>query len=310
MNAAERALQKTFRDLAESDCEDIRAFERLIDERRAAPWHNKVLPRPWHWQFADVWRGQTSERRALDVYCSDCGLGDLVMLAGAIRLASLRVGKVRLHCHPRMAWLAPRLFGDRVECVLQSSMTPPAPGWHCSPLDLPGALGAGATVIGNLNAVHCRRVDSEVVAYGLDCSLHYHDLQKAPRDYAQRRAACDELGSELQDIGAPLYGEDRDAFLLTLNVLKRVRGFIGVDSAAAHVAASAGVPTIIMLHERPNWRWGSYVGKQGDCPVPPWYGSHVRAVSWAGTWRLTARAAYAALERLRPREVRDVAAIA
>jgi ADP-heptose:LPS heptosyltransferase len=51
----------------------------------------------------------------------------------------------------------------------------------------------------------------------------------------------------------------------TAQVLEQLDGVISVDTAVAHLAGSLGLPTLLLLPEPCDWRWG----RQGDRSA--WY---------------------------------------
>ena len=58
-----------------------------------------------------------------------------------------------------------------------------------------------------------------------------------------------------------------DTWLETAQRIKRIDMVISVDTAVAHLAASLGIPTWLMLPANPDWRWGV----SGE--TTPWYPS-------------------------------------
>ena len=303
-------LADVLEELRRTDCQSVCAWENLIDARRAEPWRAKC-PRPQKLDIGPVWDGRRGHGcEVIEVWTDDCGLGDLFMLAPAIRLAQKRA-RVRLWVPQRMQWLVDAgFFGATVSQPLGEAAAPNqvrrfelAAYRHCSAMDLPGALGINAAAMeeeraafrmpGFLYRDKCEGEYGRLFLGSLKCNPAYHDQGKRPTDPA---TTIEALGSGWIEP----YAEDRHAFDKELaTAAGSFRACITVDTAIAHVAGTLGIPTVIMLHSRPNWRWGSYVGKQAICPVP-WYGPNVKAVSWCGTWERTAKLARLVAERMAP----------
>lgn len=72
-------------------------------------------------------------------------------------------------------------------------------------------------------------------------------------------------------------GDFYDSALL----LKELDVVISIDSALAHLSASLGVETLVLLHKRHDWRWGAI----GDTKASPWYGDAKLFIQKAlGNW--------------------------
>jgi hypothetical protein len=82
-------------------------------------------------------------------------------------------------------------------------------------------------------------------------SLHRHEQFKVPARVIQKEES--------------LAGwRETTKFILTMDLV------VTVDTAVAHLAGLCGVPTLLLLPLRVDWKWG--LNREKD----PWYGSHVR----------------------------------
>ena len=92
------------------------------------------------------------------------------------------------------------------------------------------------------------------------------------------------------DLGGVI-DEDGAAFVDSLAVLSCVDLFITTDTALAHLAGSAGIPTWLLLSYAAEWRWG--IG----CQTSAWYpGMRLfRTPGW-GDWSALIRGVHAELE--------------
>lgn len=92
--------------------------------------------------------------------------------------------------------------------------------------------------------------------------------------YSLNKAACDEAilrVFDIKQVALTDFGE-------TYNAIANMDMVISIDSAVAHLSASMGVPSIVLLNKRYDWRWGN--GK-----VSPWYRSAVcMTQSEMGSW--------------------------
>ena len=60
-------------------------------------------------------------------------------------------------------------------------------------------------------------------------------------------------------------------WLETYNTLKTLDCVVGIDSSPAHLSAICGVPTLVILQPRFDWRFGLY-----SAPKAKFYGEHLR----------------------------------
>lgn len=102
-----------------------------------------------------------------------------------------------------------------------------------------------------------------------DCQVY--SLNKATQgrlgEYKLREAPQNMTESGIQGIIEPRL----DHFMDTAQVIAELDIVVSIDSAVAHLSASMGKPTIVLLHKRYDWRWGNGVST-------PWY-EHVRAIT-------------------------------
>lgn len=75
--------------------------------------------------------------------------------------------------------------------------------------------------------------------------------------------------NELQSLGRSLHPDDTRArdFQDTANIIANLDLVISIDTSVAHLSASLGKPTWLLLRHEPDWRWG----RCGDQSV--WYPS-------------------------------------
>jgi len=72
---------------------------------------------------------------------------------------------------------------------------------------------------------------------------------------------------------------------------------VTVDTAPVHLAGAMGVPTLLLIGELPDWRWGTAEA------ALPWYASvHPLRQSVAGDWSGPVAAAKDALGQMFARE--------
>lgn len=291
-------LQQTFDELRRTDAESVKAWEWLIDARRDAPW-TALRPRPAEYDAPPVWRGEDT-RGYITVWTADCGYGDMFMLAPYVRELAARPPKgldgVRVVVPPSMEqWAQRGLFGAvRVETKWRPSDL--SPRLHCSMMDLPGVLYMGANFARDAVArddvrfvPRWRRLGAcHGVVSSLDCSKTFHDQGKRV-PYGLRAEVLATLdaaaGTAIEMHEDP---EGPNAFKIAAERLATSLACVTTDTALAHLANAVGCPSLVMLHEKPNWRWGNFAGTMVT-PSPWSYKQWV--LPWQGSWQRNAKAA-------------------
>jgi len=227
------------------------------------------------------------------------GLGDTILFSRFIAQAATRAQRVTLCCPPSLRAVLARSLG--VPCVAQAAADRSGQGWpehdaHVALMSLPHRLGAGAGALqprppylvpdparcaawqqafGARNGPRIGVVHSASTAHSTEANpfmkrscapvdlgplvalpgVATYNLNLGPAAEVARR----EL-PQLRDLPLPL--ADFDDSAAAMQCLDAV---VSVDTAAAHVAGSSGVPLYLLLPFSHDWRWARLDG------APPWY---------------------------------------
>jgi len=236
-----------------------------LHERRRNLDHLRIPAPPSHWP---EWRGESIAGKRLAVL-GEQGLGDQIMFARFLEPLRAQGAEVRFACAPELVSLLggqptvsradldlwalamslPLLLGTTVE-----TLPPPV----ALPVSWRGGSGIGVMVTGNPQFAK--------------------DRQRTPPP---------EIQAELLSLGRDLRPEATGArdFLDTAKIVADLDLVISIDTAVAHLSASMGVPTWILLPTPGNdWRW---LRHRTDSP---WYPSarlfrQPRPMDWRGVLR-------------------------
>ena len=163
----------------------------------------------------------------------------------------------------------------------------PSFDWHVPMMSLPHAFGSTLdTLPPPLRLTPAaERPQNETLRIGL-CwagnSIHVRDRERSlPLELLRPLFSIPhctfvslQVGPEAQQIAAcqlPLEQPVLPDFVATANLLDTLDLVITVDTAVAHLAASQGVPTWLVLHHVADWRWLRPPGFPGAREPNPWY---------------------------------------
>lgn len=225
---------------------------------------------------ASEWEGQSLNDKSLLVW-HEQGIGDSLQFCRYLPVVARMAGGVVFRCQPELAaLLSPVLPGVH---VVPAGSTEPQTDFHIPLLSLPGRLGCDLTTpppspfftsdpprpirrIGFVcsgNPDHpddaSRSIPLNQFEELFDTNFEWFCLQKCLRrgESVPARVAHPARG----------FRDWHD----TAEFLNKVELVISADTAVAHLAASLGKPTWILLPRCPDWRWG----RTGEST--PWYPS-------------------------------------
>ncbi len=87
---------------------------------------------------------------------------------------------------------------------------------------------------------------------------------KRPRKYVQTNQLID-FAENIENYKIIDLSEKLNSISDTVKYLQQMDYFISVDSLPIHIAGSVGIPSAVIVSDKPDWRWG----KIGDCSE--WY---------------------------------------
>jgi hypothetical protein len=241
-----------------------------------------------------MWRGEPiTDGQTLLIY-SDEGLGDAIQFARYIPMVAELGARVILVVPDQLQSLLSGVAGV-TQCLPQSADTLPAFDWHCPTGSLPVAFGTRLGTIPPMAAYpalstetrvqawesrlgphdrlrvglvwsgnpkhkndHNRSTSLQMLSRILDVDAMFVSLQKDPKP--DDRVLLDKI--DVLDLTAHLTDFSETAALVSCLDL-----VITVDTSVAHLAATFGRPTWILLPYTPDWRWLL------DREDSPWYPS-------------------------------------
>jgi hypothetical protein len=236
--------------------------------------------------------------------CAEQGLGDTLQFLRFVPAVAARAREVVLQVQRELVELAGELPAN---CrVLPLDAPAPATDWQCSLLSVPAAL---RTVLADLapparlsvdagKARHWReRLDTvpgrKVGLVWSGNPVHKNDRHRSIPLAAFRQLACDgvhfvSLQPEVRERDRATlaqwpalqhFGGDLGSFADTAALLQSLDLVVTVDTSVAHLAASLGRPTWILLPFNPDWRW---LQEREDTP---WYpGARLFRQQRPGDW--------------------------
>jgi Flp pilus assembly protein TadD len=243
------------------------AYESRWDDPRFAAEHGvSRLP---------IWRGEDIGGARI-LLTAEQGFGDTIQFARYAALVARRGATPVLAVQPALVDLLRPLaetvpIGDEAGCA-----------WHCPLLSLPHRF---ATTLATIPPVTLTADPSRVAAWrerlgpatrkriGLVISgdpTHSDDAQRSlPAAHLAPLLALEAefhlLQPDLRDALASVVQHDLTDFSQTAALASLMDLVISVDTAGAHLAASLGIPTWILLPHAADWRW---LRGRGDSP---WY---------------------------------------
>lgn len=208
------------------------------------------------------------------------GLGDQIMFARFVPILKARGIDVTLLCHPPLAHLFAHL-GVEVLTVGGATAIPHRDAWTLLP-SLPFRLGARLDTLPPPAPFPSAREGRGVGV-----------MWRGRPDHLTYRSLAPELGRDLLNLpgAVSLHPEDSGArdFEDTRQIIAGLERVISIDTSVAHLAATMGKPTTILLPYDPDWRW---MRERSDSP---WYPSATLIRQPAvGDWR-------SVLDQLKPR---------
>ncbi len=243
---------------------DFRAAWAVCDAVLAArdPATRDAAGVPYHERW--VWDGTSPDGQAVLVRCYH-GLGDTLQFSRYLPALRARAAHVRLEVQPELAGLLAGLADE----VVPFDPAAPGPPRTCTLeiMELGHALHlAPPAPTLRVDAAPTDRVGLCWAAGGWDARrtlparLLAPLLEVAPCISLQRGSAAAE--------GAALGLEDPLAgsmdMVATAGLVAGLAAVVTVDTMVAHLAAALGRPTLVLLPEPADWRWGV-----GACS--PWY---------------------------------------
>lgn len=248
---------------------------------------DQVPPRQYPQPY---WRGEPHQdiRGATMLLYPEQGLGDILQMLRYIPVLLARGTRIVLEAPGQLL----RLITDYAEttggAVTVIRVGDPAPSfdWHCSLMSLPLACGTTLDTIPPPLRLTAPRLAPRIASHrplkvGL-CwagnSSHGLDLERSlPLETLRHLFSvpgCSfvslQVGPATQQIestGLPLAQPELRDFTDTTALLDTLDLVIAVDTAVAHLAASQGIPTWILLPFVSDWRWL----QPGDRTDNPWY---------------------------------------
>lgn len=224
----------------------------LFENRRRWSKTNFVEPRRiWSDLACPEWRGEDIRGKHLLVL-GEQGFGDQIQFARYVPLLRQLGATASFVCSDSLAPLFP-------EGWPRSLSLPPAHFWVMA-MSLPGYLGANMPPEPRLIRPPLKIPSrSQIGVAPTGSSTHSND---------RRRSITGELAADLLELGLDLRPEATGArnFLQTAALIASLDLVISVDTSIAHLAASMGKPTWVLL-ARPvsDWRW------MVDREDSPWY---------------------------------------
>ncbi|MBX2811390.1 MAG: tetratricopeptide repeat protein [Myxococcales bacterium] len=236
--------------------------------------------------FGIPWTGDIDMDATLVVE-REQGYGDIFMFSRFIERAAQRVKKLVFRCPPRLCPLMQQGLRTPENVTIEPFELVPHAGLYAPIMSLPHLLDLGDTL---LSQPYLQAPWDRVQMWGhrlgpktraLRIGLAWQGNPDFPRDQLRSIPLADlhpilslenvevvnlqlvDGLEQLADCPAHLcprqLGPDVDtdgAFLDTAAIIHHLDLVVSVDSAIAHLAGAMGIPTLLLLHEVPDWRWG------------------------------------------------------
>lgn len=231
---------------------------RLYDERLDAPWAHGDAPAWLH--------RRELLRLPTHVYCDDGGVGDAVQFARFV--PPYARGAYIVHPPPGLEWwfrtmgFSEPLPGDGDDNLNRAvSFQSLTCGWSSTPPPVPASPPPVPASPPRVYLPDPRRV---MVALDLG-STRYWDAARRNLPAAVSQAIARRL---YRIYRYPVQVEFIDSDVPWRELAQAPPGLVVTgDTALVHVAGSLGIPTALLLHHVPNWRWGL------SGTTTPWYPS-------------------------------------
>ncbi|QNI84003.1 tetratricopeptide repeat family protein [Synechococcus sp. PROS-7-1] len=240
-----------------------------------------------HRRQATLWKGELCQRLIL---WDDQGFGDALQSVGWVSAAAQRCQHLELQVRPALIPLLEQRL-HREQNVTISPLNGAQPPWGAAdsrqlalfylPFVLKRWTPASPPRLGYLKRL--RTDHSKRPRIGLLWNAGRHRTPRAERNARIRDVPFDQLWSDLGDllnadnldlVSLQLDQDNRDAvdqctggamawplaspcWLQTARVMDNLDAVICVDTSIAHLAGAMGVPTLLMLGDPCDWRWGA-----------------------------------------------------
>ena len=207
---------------------------------------------------AAEWQGEPLDGRAILIW-QEQGPGDQIQMARYVPLLQAMGAKVQFACAPALT----RLLAPFCETVARGPETPGRWDYWVSSMSLPGRFGTTLETAPPPLPIASRPGGTGVGVMATGSPLHEFDrFRSLPPEMAARLSALP--GAVSLDPNAT---GDKD-LAEAAEIVAGLAGVVTVDTAMAHLAASMGKPTFILLSAIwSDWRWG--LGRADT----PWYPS-------------------------------------
>lgn len=218
-------------------------------------------------------------RKGTIILRSEQGHGDTLQFLRYIPFVAQRVGRVVVEAHPAMRRLIERVPG--VDEVIDAGAEPPAADFQCSLMSLPYIFGTELdTIPPPIPWEFWPDNHPRKFTVGLCWAGGSRPNEPAAHAIDKRRSVSFEALApilnvpgvkfvSLQKEGNRLPGSIDDCrdFHDTAGLIARLDAVVSVDTAVCHLAATMGVPTLLLNRFDTDWRW------LRDRADSPWYPS-------------------------------------
>ena len=270
-------------------------FEAGWAGREAARWKIPILVAGYPKLSGPLWQGVEPIAGKTILVCPDEGLGDVIQFSRYVPMLAARGARVILLVQDELQPLLARLPGVAL-CLPKSTTTAPPYDVHCPLTSLPLMFG---TRLDTIPAEACylpapppERVEAWAQRLGahdrLRVGLVWSGNPRHPRDRARSMpfsalAPILDADATFVSLQKDPRADDRPALLARTDIIDPTADLtdfvetaalvscldlvITVDTSVAHLAATLGRPTWIMLPYLADWRW------LRDRDDSPWYPS-------------------------------------
>ena len=252
-------------------------------------WQPDLAPPPW----TGLWQGQPVQDLLV---WDEQGYGDAIQALRWLPATARRCQRLRLGLRPELLALVQHRLALPGHCTLEPLSSDGAP-WqqglaHLPLMNLPLALGLEGPAIAagtGLRRLRTPRPSGGPQRLGLVWAAGRKGEVEADRHARSRSLPLKDLMAvlaplvrqgrlQLQALQVGADGAEADGFVevlaptpaladwdATAALLEQLDGLISVDTGTAHLGASLGLPTLMLLNTPCDWRWGSF----GEST--PWY---------------------------------------
>jgi tetratricopeptide (TPR) repeat protein len=266
-------------------------------------WGCEDFPSPVRSFGVPLWNGESLEGKRIVLYAEQ-GYGDTIQFARYVPLVAAMGGRVVLEVHEKLFRLLQHTPG--AEVVIPRGQPVPEVDLNCPLMSLPRALGTiletippapAVMFVDPQRAMHWREKLRQLpgsrrvglVWAGRSWHLNDHNRSIAPVKLLPLLAIGDASFISLQkgradwlpplELGVVDWTDDLHDFADTAALVSELDCVIAVDTAVAHLSASLGKPTFLLLPLHADFRW---LLNRADSP---WYPSmRLMRQSIRGDW--------------------------